>query len=324
MAHKENYFNAMFPPIDYNRVFTRIPEIMGLDLTFKKSWWEGAYYINGEPHKQRDKLKVKLQKGTIFAYEQGGDTLTLPVWLVKYGGCADYKAAYEVIRGGDRPVTDFAMRAAQRKKPPTLYVPRSDYEAMRQFDLYTCPLFRWFCGMFDKERVREVWDRYGVMTDGNHNTVYWYTDKKGRLCHENRISYMFNGHRDKERHAFRKYLTDKGYTGRCYFGEHLIANEKTVGDPTSEVLLTESEKDCLIITLTTGRTAIATGGKSNLREIGDNFVLLPDRDAADEWEQRAAGRGKICRWWEKYPLCGEHDGVGDYLIWRWKNRNRYE
>lgn len=305
----------MFPPIDYNRVFTRIPEIMGLELTFKKSWWEGAYYINGEPHKQRDKLKVKLQKGTVYIYEQGGETLTLPNWLVKYGGCADYKAAFDVIRGGDKPVITPVART--RKTTPTLYIPRSDYEAMREFDLHTCPLFRWMCGLFGGERVREVWERYCVTTDGGGNAVYFYVDAKGRICHENRIPYMWNGHRNKARHAFRKYLTEKGFTGRCYFGEHLIADEK-------EVLVCESEKDVLILALTTGRTAIATGGKGNLMDIRDNFVLLPDVDAAEEWEKKANGRGKLCRWWEKYPKCGDHDGVGDYLLWRWENRNRYE
>ena len=304
-----------YPPIDYNRVFTRIPEIMGLELTYKRNWWEGAYYLNGEPHRQMDKLKVKLQRGEVWAYEQGGDAMPLPKWLVTYGGCADYKAAFDVIRGGDRPVTEFVAR--QRKVTPTLYVPKSDYEAMREFDLNTCPLFRWMCGMFGEERVREVWDKYRVCTDDKGNAVYWYTDAQGRICHENRIPYMWNGHRHKKYGAFRKYTTEKGYKGRCYFGEHLIAEA-------NEVLVCESEKDAIIVALCTGRTAIATGGKNMLRDIGDNFVLLPDRDAADDWEKRAAGRGKLCRWWEKYPLCGDKDGVGDYLIWRWNNRSRYK
>lgn len=304
-----------YPPIDYNRVFTRIPEIMGLELTYKRNWWEGAYYINGEPHRQRDKLKVKLYKGNIWVHEQGLDSIPLVVWLVTYGGCADYRAAFDVIRGGDRPVTEFVAR--QRKTTPTLYVPKSDYEAMREFDLNTCPLFRWMCGMFGEERVREVWERYCVTTDGRGNAVYFYVDAQGRICHENRIPYMWNGHRHKKYGAFRKYTTEKGYKGRCYFGEHLITDA-------DEVLVCESEKDALIMALCTGRTAIASGGKNALREIGDNFVLLPDRDAEEDWEKRAAGRGKLCRWWEKYPLCGDHDGVGDYLIWRWNNRNRYE
>lgn len=301
---------AHFPPIDYNRVFTRIPEIMGLDLTFKNRWWEGQYYIHGRRHDyKKDKLKVKLQKGTVWIYEQGGESMTLLVWLVQYGGCADYKSAFDVIRGGDRPVTEF--KNFVHKKKQTLYVPRSEFDAIKEFPLEKCPLFRWMCTLFREDDVRACWEKYNVTTDSYGNAVYWFVDKQGNILHDKRIPYSMNGHRNKKYGAFRKYKVGDGYDGVCYFGEHLIKDDE-------EVLCAESEKDALIITLCTGRTAIATGGKSNLREIGDNFVLLPDRDAVEEWEMKANGKGKICRWWEKYPECDEHDGVGDYLIWRRK------
>lgn len=241
--------------------------------------------------------------------------MTLPAWLVQYGGCEDYKAAFDVIRGGDRPVTEFRER--KQRKLQTLYVPRSDYDAMRGFRLDKCPMYRWMCELFGEKRTRETWERYNVCTDSHGNAVYFYVDRQGRILYDKRIPYLADGHRNKKFGAFRKYKVGDGYNGTCYFGEHLISDGE-------EVLLCESEKDALIVSLSTGRTAIATGGKGNLREIGDNFILLPDRDAAEDWEKRAAGRGKICRWWEKYPGCGEHDGVGDYLIWRWKNRNRYQ
>ena len=76
----------MLPTIDYNRVFARIPEIMNLDLIFRRNAWEGKYYITGEPHAyKRDKLKVKLRRG-IWVHEQGGESMTLVSWLVEYGG----------------------------------------------------------------------------------------------------------------------------------------------------------------------------------------------------------------------------------------------
>lgn len=297
----------MYPPIDYNRVFTRIPEIMGLELTYKRNWWEGAYYINGEPHRQRDKLKVKLQKGTVICYEQGGAHLSLQEWLVTYGGCADYKAAFDVIRGGDRPVTEFVART--RKVTPTLYVPKSDYEAMREFDLHTCPLFRWMCGMFGEERVREVWERYCVTTDSRGNAVYFYVDAQGRICHESRISYMCNGHRNKKRHAFRKYLTDKGYKGRCLFGAHLIKDTEVVN-------CCESEKSVLLAACMWGDRKgvwVATGGKSNiglLRGIKDKQVrLFPDMDAIEEWAQY----GEVVEWWRGRDF-DDHDDVGDLVV----------
>ena len=297
----------MFPPIDYNRVFTRIPEIMGLELTFNKNWWEGAYYINGEPHKQRDKLKVKLQKGLVIAYEQGGPSLTLPNWLVTYGGCADYKAAFEVIRGADKPVTTPVART--RKQTPTLYVPRSDYEAMREFDLHACPLFRWMSGLFGENNVRATWLRYNVCTDSLGRAVFWYVDKEGRILHDKRIAYLYDGHRNRKYGASRQYKVGDGYIGRCLFGEHLIADADVIN-------VVESEKSALLASSMWGIRKglwIATGGKSNIGLISDikgkNIRLFPDMDAADEW----AKHGDVVEWWKGFEL-DEHSDIGDLVV----------
>ena len=310
---------AFFPPIDYNRVFTRIPEIMGMELTFKNRWWEGQYYLDGGRHDyKKDKLKVKLQKGTIWIYEQGGESITLLAWLVQYGGCADYKAAFDVIRGGDRPVTDF--KHFVHKKNPTLYVPRSEFDAIKEFPLDKCPLFRWMCGMFGEEKTREVWERYCVTTDSNGNAVYFYVDEQGRICHENRIPYMLNGHRNKKYNAFRKYTTDKGYTGRCLFGAHLIKDADVVN-------VVESEKSALLASCMWGDRKglwVATGGLSNIGLISNisekRIRLFPDIDGTERWSQY----GEIVEWWHGRDF-DDHDDVGDLvvrLVEEWRN-NRY-
>lgn len=302
-----------YPLIDYNRVFGRIPEIMRLDLTLRNNVWEGRYYINGEPHRyRRDKLKVKLHNG-IFVYEQGGESMPLVRWLVEYGGCKDYGEAFRVIRGCDLRSEGFRYEPREER---VVYVSQGDFEAMRGFPVEGCPLFRWMSGLFGPDRARAAWDRYDVMCDGAGNAVFWYVDALGRICHDKRIPYLDDGRRNRLYGAFRKYLTGDGYRGRCLFGERLAA-----GVPAGEdVYVCESEKDALIVYMVTGRTALATGGKNGLRGTAPGMVLLPDVDAAAEWEAKAGDTCRVLRWWEKYPGYGGHDGVGDYLVWWWKRK----
>lgn len=296
-----------WPIIDYNRVFERVPEIMGLDLVFRKDAWEGRYYITGAPHRyKRDKLKVKLYKG-IMVYEQGGECMSLVQWLVEYGGCAGYKEAFAVIRGSDKIVREykFSERVIELN-----YVPKSDMEAMRGFELQRCSLFVWMVGLFGEARTRETWNRYNAMSDGNGNAVFWYVDKDGRVCHDKVMRYRLDGHRDRGFGGSRRYKVRDGYSGRCLFGEHLTGEVE-------KIFVCESEKDALIMNIVTGNIVVATGGKSNLIDVTENMVLLPDVDAADEWEAKAAGKCKVLHWWDKYPQHGGHDGVGDYLLWWW-------
>ena len=311
----------MYPPIDYNRVFTRIPEIMGLELTYKRNWWEGAYYLNGEPHRQRDKLKVKLQRGEVWAYEQGGEAMPLPKWLVTYGGCADYKAAFNVIRGGDRPVTEFVARS--RKQTPTLYVPKSDYEAMREFDLHTCPLFRWMCGMFGEERTRETWERYHICTDSKGRAVFFYTDANGRICHDKRIYYYCNGKRIRKYGCGREYKVGDGYSGRALFGEHLIKDAEVVN-------IVESEKSACLAALYFGDRKglwLGVGGKGNIKNLlsniqGKKIRLFPDADTYEEWSTLGY---EVVNWISCMPNLTEHDDIGDFVVYKveeWR-RNRY-
>lgn len=296
---------SRLPLIDYNRVFARVPDIMHLELTLRGKAWEGRYYMTGEPHYKRDKLKVRLNRGAIRVYEQGGGNMSIVEWLVEYGGCATYRDAFDVLRGNDAPVPDFTF---VRRLRDTKYVPNADMEAMRVYTLGRCPLFVWMAGIFGEERVREVWMRYNVTTDESGLAVYWYVDVQGRVLFDKRMRYCADGHRDKAYGGGRRYRVGDGYDGRCYFGEHLTQGVK-------DVFVCESEKDALLFALCTDKVAVATGGKSNLRDVKSNMVLLPDVDAADEWEAKK-GDGKVCRWWEHYPCHGDHDGVGDYVLWR--------
>ena len=296
----------MLPIIDYNRVFARIPEIMRLDLTFKNNAWEGRYYITGEPHPyKRDKLRVKLYNG-IWVHEQGGESMSLVKWLVTYGGCDTYKDAFALIRGNDVKLNDFHY---DNKEKEIRYVSKSDMDALMSFPYDRCPLYIWMSGLFGDDNVRTTWLRYNVCTDSLGRAVFLYVDKEGRILHDKRISYLYEGHRNRKYGASRQYKVGDGYIGRCLFGEHLIAD-------TDVINVVESEKSALLASSMWGIRKglwIATGGKSNIGLISDikdkNVRLFPDMDAADEW----AKHGDVVEWWKGFEL-DEHSDIGDLIV----------
>lgn len=297
MAKKKEFIND----IDWIRVYQRVPEITGLDLTLRGKFWEGRYYINCEPHPyKQDKLKVKLYDGCVWLHEQGGPSMSLPTWLTQYGGANDYKHAYEIIRGKDKPLTVKPEFVA--KKEVISYVAPDVLLGAKAYDLNKCPLFRWMCTLFPEDRVREVWDRYNVSTDNYGNAAFWYTDAEGRVCYDKRIKYLDSGKRDKAYGGSRKYKTADGYTARPYFGAHLVQK----GEP---VNIVESEKSCLICTLYYGGVWLATGGKTNLKDVPDECILWPDMDAISEWQNKGAVR----EWWNG-EVVNEHDDIADLIV----------
>lgn len=297
MAKKKEYIND----IDWIRVYQRVPEITGLDLTLRGKAWEGRYYINGEPHPyKQDKLKVKLYDGCVWLHEQGGPSMALPTWLTQYGGANDYKHAYEIIRGKDKPLTTRPEFVA--KKEVVVYVSPDVLQGAKAYDLNKCPLFRWMCTLFPEDRVREVWDRYNVTTNSRGEAVFWYTDAEGRVCYDKIIRYLESGKRDKTYGGSRKFKTADGYTARPYFGAHLVEQGKPVN-------LVESEKSCLICTLYYGGVWLATGGKTNLKDVPEECVLWPDIDAIPEWQDK----GSIKEWWIGEQV-NETDDVADLVV----------
>ena len=297
MAKKKEFIND----IDWIRVYQRVPEITGLDLTLRGKFWEGRYYINCEPHPyKQDKLKVKLYDGCVWLHEQGGPSMSLPTWLTQYGGANDYKHAYEIIRGKDKPLTVKPEFVA--KKEVISYVAPDVLLGAKAYDLNKCPLFRWMCTLFPEDRVREVWDRYNVSTDNYGNAAFWYTDAEGRVCYDKRIKYLETGKRDKAYGGSRKFKTADGYTARPYFGAHLVQKDQPVN-------IVESEKSCLICTLYYGGVWLATGGKTNLKDVPDECVLWPDMDAISEWQNK----GAIKEWWNGEQV-NEHDDIADLIV----------
>jgi len=150
--------------------------------------------------------------------------------------------------------------------------------------------------------------------------VFWYSDKDGNVCHDNRIRYGVNGHRKKETHAFRKFTTGEGFTHRGFF-------QPFPGDYCSDAItcMVESEKTALIASMAFGNGFIwiACGGMNQLgNKLPKNVILFPDFDnkAISLW----GDKGRVARWWE-YPSLSfglkHNDDIGDAVINNLKSIN---
>lgn len=291
---------------DKLRAFEQIPNIMGLDLTRKRQdlWW-GAYYLDGQPHAyRRDKMKVTLYNAEIWVHEEGGVTQSIATWLVNNGRATDYREAYRILDCKGKPID--VTRIFTSKPKVASYVPRSVVDAMGQFDLRKCPLFRWMCTLFPEDRVREVWKMYNVTTDSKSLACFWYADSQGRIAYDKRVAYKGDGHRDKSFGGTREYRTADGFTARPYFGAHLVSDEC--------VNVVESEKSALLGALAYGGTWLAVGGKNNLKDVA-NAKLYPDRDACEEWSHK----GSVVEWWQGWSECGKTSDIGDLIEWQIKH-----
>lgn len=300
-----------YEDIDLYAVMQHIPEMLGLELTWKKDAWEGRYYLSGEKHPyKKDKLKIKFwrtEKGcSIWLHEQGGDSMSLQNWLQRYGGAADWKEAMDMMRGNSRPDARLMnLIRTGNEINEVKYIDKKEYKSCMLFDLRRCPLFVWMAGLFGEEPVRDVWSKYHVTTDGDGLAVFWYTNSDGKICYDKRMRYKYDGHRDKSFGGTRRFLTANGYTERPWFGSHLIEDGK-------DIHVLESEKSVLICSLRyPDKIWISAGGKNNLRDISDDMLLYPDIDAIDYWSNRGA---RIVEWWAGDDNIGEHDDYADKVV----------
>ena len=269
-------------------------------------WW-GGYYLTGEQHSyRRDKMKVAIYNGDIWVHEEGGVSQSLATWLVNNGRASDYREAYRILDCKGKPLD--VQRFFEKRKVVASYVPRSVVDAMGQFDLRKCPLFRWMCTLFPEDRVREVWEMYNVTTDSKGLACFWYVDSEGRIAYDKRVAYKEDGHRDKSFGGTREYRTADGFTARPYFGAHLVKEGE-------EVNIVESEKTALACACYLGGTWLAVGGKNNLKDVA-NAKLYPDYDAREEWSHN----GSVVEWWQGWSECGETSDIGDLIEWKVKNR----
>lgn len=282
--------------------------LLGMELRQNGKGLQGPYYLNGDKHAYRnDKLKVFVSRGSVWVSEEGDRCISLPQWLIEFGGAHDFKEAIRMINGQPQEVEWHREFREQQQKG--LYVNPDVLRGAKSYDLQKCSLFRWMCRMFPEDKVRETWDKYNVTTDSHGNCVFWYTDQSGKVLFDKRILYMEDGHRDKNFFPARQYRVRDGYTHHCYFGANTVPE-------TGRIFVCESEKTALLVHLMYGKTCVATGGKGNLGDVDGRMMLLPDMDAREEW----AEKGDVWPWWEKYGLpieqIPEKSDIGDMIVYK--------
>ena len=288
------------------------PKLMGMELReCGQNKLCGGYYLNRDTHPwRRDKLKVFISRGSVWVAEEGGRCVSLPQWLIEFGGAADFKDAMRMVKGESQAIVwNHEMR--QKATGVVKYVSPDVLAGAKGDDLRGCPLFRWMCKMFPEDRVREVWDRYNVTTDSHGNAVFWYVNQEGKILYDKRIAYGEDGHRRKDFFPGRQYRVGDGYSGKAYFGAHLKDDGK-------KAFIMESEKSVLLSAIYFGdRRFMACGGKSNLREIGPHTLLIPDMDARDLWLEKSSPE-QVWPWWEKWSIeqIPDHADIGDYIEWK--------
>lgn len=294
--------------INWQSVFQLLPTLTGLPLRFERGKWYGACYINGEKHSRLDKTVAYLRKDGIGLLEQGGESTSLVSWLVRYGGCAGYKEAFEHIRSGTSGYISPPTFVRTWVEPPLRYVSDSEV-GVRDGD---CALRKFLTSRFGTERVTEVWDKYRVgskvLRGGSVATVFWYLDSQGRCCHDKVMLYNEWGRRNKDYGGTRKYKVGDGFRGRTYFGSHLLQEHK------GRVGVLESEKSALIMSLAYPDTLwLATGGASMLREVDKDWKLWGDYDTAGlYWIDRYPSQ--CVKWWEKYDGVEKGMDIADIIL----------
>ena len=123
------------------------------------------------------------------------------------------------------------------------------------------------------------------------------------------MSYLPNGSRSREKSGapMRFYRKSAGYNGSCFFGSHLLREDK-------KVYVVESEKTAIMLSclLRDGVTVLATGCKNTISRatINPGWILIPDVDAYSLWSKA----GQAIKWWELLEYsANDKDDIADYI-----------
>lgn len=300
--------------IDWENVWTSLPEIMGLDLRMHGHKWYGKYRIDGSPHTRWDKLVIQIGKkdGQPIVLEQGGESCTLWSWLSKYANMKNSEIFSRLTGAERKPLVfdDDEYVGPVRYVEPWQYIDQGG-----MVDSWHCPLFLYLSSIYGNDRVSHAFKKYNVSTgmkrrdNGVLGTRFWFIDRKGRICHDKTMFYGKDGHRLKDCPPMRMYKKKWGFSDDCFFGEDSLLQ----GRP---VFVVESEKTAIIASLEyPGYNWVASAGKNCLSHLnrldGFDVYLVPDVDAVEEWSKF----GKIWDWWRR---CGMKVGakwdIGDFLL----------
>ena len=297
------------PDINWQRVFANISTITGLDFSPHGNRMIAKCYINGAPHKRFDNTVAYFHDGKVAVHENGGQTMMLWDWLLEYGGCTDNVSVAKLLLDCSG---NSSIAYREYVEPAKTYV--DDAEVTRLEKRYWGALFAFFALSADKKRIREIWREYriGQIYD---TTIFWYINASNLVCHDNRMDYLPDGHRDKEKHARRIFKTVNGYSHTCLFGDHIPENGR-------KTIVVESEKTALIGAIFYPKFRwLATGGSNKIYSCRDKgYLLAPDYhiDMITMW----GGVGELWKWWKGYEdVLALNEDVGDLILYLNKKEN---
>lgn len=281
--------------INYNSLFESLPRITGLPWVRRGRMYYGKFYLDGTPHRRRDKSVAYMKGSKIILCEQGA------------GGIIDLWQLFSDRGMSDLEIGNFLRAESDSTYVAPLYVEPSPvfvypHIVERTLGQYTDVLFKYLCTLYAEDRVKWAYRELNVGSRGDA-TVYWYKDKNGKFLHDKQITYKMDGHRNKEIHPTRKMKSGNGFTGRCYFGEHL---------PHDKAFVVEAEKTVLVAKIAyPNRIFLATGGSNNLNR-NPSHLLLPDLDQIESWKER----GEVVEWWKHYDIqsLGEKCDIADAIL----------
>ena len=286
--------------INYRKIFLNIPSITTLPFQFHSNVWKGGFYIDGTKHARRmDKTVVYMRDECVFIHENGGESLSLWDWLLKYGGCSDDAQVKSVLESFSN------QNYVEYKEPEKVEARYVDDEyAARLSKRYFGTLFNFLLSYVDGKRLREVWRMYevGVIYD---TAIFWYRNPENLLCHDVRIDYTTDGHRDKNKPPRRIFTGKNGYTNECLFGDHIPNVRKTI--------VVESEKTAIIGACFYPKFRwLATGGGDKVYLCKDKgYIMAPDFEQPyiEKWSQY----GQVWEWWKGSDVSEKVD-VGDLIL----------
>lgn len=299
---KKTYHSNMKGDIDYIKIFEMLPQITGLPFVRRGPRWYAACRMDGEPHKRWDKTVASIHNNKVRLMEQGGDSLPVIDWLIKYGGVGDVKGAIGVLKEKGSAKLHIPPPPPEPRLryiwPSVLYLEKKKIGTLKD------GLFLWLERHFPVQDIEDCYRRYNITPNKGKSgieTVFWNVDALSRVCKDKRIIYKSDGHRNRDARAYSQYKTRDGYRGKCLFG---IQGAKWV---------VESEKTAICCALYFGGDWAATGGKNNTSLITDGHMLFPDIDAYDAWEKQFPGQ--CVKWWEYLAYdYGEKDDLADYIF----------
>lgn len=295
--------------IDYQKVFTRIPDIVGFpDIRFIRGKWYAHRRLDGSEHQRWDKFVCRFVNNGIQVLEAGGEAMSLYNWLLKYTPYDTPQKVMDILCGNG--VASPLYYEHIQDEPETQYIPDgivifSENNRIYEYDF----LSLYFHHLFGREEAERTIRRYRVGAYQGRRTIFWFISSDGLVYHDKIMLYLPNGSRSREKSGapMRFYRKSAGYNGSCFFGSHLLREDK-------KVYVVESEKTAIMLSclLRDGVTVLATGGKNTISRatINPGWILIPDVDAYSLWSKT----GQAIKWWELLEYsANDKDDIADYI-----------